>query len=103
MPATAESESAITGESVSRRILALFTIGFFLVLIGIAVIIVASLSSDQNGSVSMGAVIFIGPLPIVLGVGPDASWLIIVSIILAVLTIVMILATHQKPVKKNVE
>jgi uncharacterized membrane protein len=51
----------------------------------------------------MGAVIFIGPLPIVLGVGPDASWLIIVSIILAVLTTIMILATHQKPVKKNVD
>jgi uncharacterized membrane protein len=103
MPATAESESAITGESVSRRILALFMLGFFLVLIGIAVIIAASLSSYQNGSVSMGAVIFIGPFPIVLGVGPDAIWLIIVSIILAVLTIVMILVTCQKPVKKNVD
>ena len=102
MTAAAESESAINGEFVSRRILALFTIGFFLVLIGIAVIIVASLSSDQNGSASMGAVIFIGPFPIVLGVGPDASWLITVSIILAVLAIVMILATHLKPVKKNI-
>jgi len=59
-------------------------IGFFLVLIGIAVIIAASLSGDQNGSASMGTVIFIGPLPVVLGVGPSMSWLIIVFIILAV-------------------
>ncbi len=103
MTAAAESEPAINGESVSRRILALFTIGFFLVLIGIAVIIVASLFDDQNGSASIGAVIFIGPLPIVLGVGPDASWLIVVSIILAVLAIVMILVTRLKPVKKNVD
>ncbi len=103
MTTAAESEPAINGESVSRRILALFTIGFFLVLIGIAVIIVASLFDDQNGSASIGAVIFIGPLPIVLGVGPDASWLIVVSIILAVLAIVMILVTRLKPVKKNVD
>ena len=70
------------GLAVSGRFLLLLFLGFILVVVGVAVILVASVFYGA-GSVSGGAVIFIGPFPIVIGVGPDVTWLVLFSIILA--------------------
>ena len=79
----------------SARFFLLLTAGFVLVFVGIAVILVAAVLSG-GGSASSGAVIFIGPFPIVIGAGPDATWLVLFGIIIAVLSIVMFLVMNRK-------
>ena len=83
------------GVTVSGRLLLLLFLGFIIVIVGIAVILVAAVLSS-GGSASAGAVIFIGPFPIVIGAGPDATWLVLLSIIIAVLSIVMFLVMNRK-------
>ena len=72
---------------VSSRLFMFLMLGFAVVIIGIILVMAASLLG--GGSASVGGVIFIGPFPIVLGAGPDAAWLIAISIAISV---VMILA-----------
>jgi len=63
--------------------LRLFLAGFFLMFLGAIVLIVASaLQGDTN--VSMGSVVFIGPIPIVLGAGPHAFFAILLAVILTI-------------------
>jgi uncharacterized membrane protein len=69
--------------------------GFVLVVVGVVVVLVAMVLTG-SGSVSGGAVIFIGPFPIVIGAGPDATWLILFSIILSVLSIVVFFVMRRK-------
>ena len=88
-------ETSEGGIPVSRRIFLFLLAGFVLVVIGVVVIFVATVLSG-SGSISGGAVIFIGPFPIVIGVGPDAAWLVLFSIILAVLSIVVFFVTRRK-------
>ncbi|MEM3377462.1 MAG: DUF131 domain-containing protein [Candidatus Bathyarchaeia archaeon] len=45
---------------------------------------------------SAGAVIFIGPFPIVIGAGPDTTLLVSFSIILAVIGIVIFFVMNRK-------
>ena len=75
------------GIEVSSRLWTLLLIGIGLVFAGIVVILVAAIALGSVGSV--GGVIFIGPIPIVFGAGPDAVWLIVISIILSVISIVL--------------
>ncbi len=71
--------------NVSNRLFGVLIIGFLLVFIGIIILAIASVFSSSG---SFSVVIFIGPFPIVFGAGPDAYWLILIGIILAVLSIV---------------
>ena len=82
------------GISVSRSLLGFLILGIALVFIGIAVLMVASLVLGGSGSV--GGVIFIGPIPIVFGAGLDAGVLVIISVILAVLSIVLFLVLNRR-------
>lgn len=68
--------------------------GLAVVIAGIILVIVAS--AFGSGSASVGGVIFIGPFPIVFGVGPDATWLIALSIIIAVLMFVLFLVMRRR-------
>jgi uncharacterized membrane protein len=70
-----------------QRFFILFVIGFSLFLTGAMIIMVAAALS--NGSANFGAVIFIGPFPIVIGVGPEATWMVLFAVVLAVLTVLM--------------
>ncbi len=83
------------GIPVSRRIFLLLLSGFVLVAVGIMVVFVATVISG-SGSINGGAIIFIGPFPIVIGVGPDAALLVLFSIILAVLSIVVFFVMRRK-------
>jgi uncharacterized membrane protein len=88
-------EAVDEGVAVSSRLFLLLISGFVLVCVGIAVIVVASVLYG-GGSVSGGVVIFIGPFPIVIGAGPDVSLIILVSVILAVLSVVVFLVMNRR-------
>ena len=70
-------------------------LGFVLVFVGIIVILIATVLYG-GGSVNLGAVIFIGPFPIVIGAGPDVTWIILFGIIMAVLSIVLLLVMNRR-------
>lgn len=89
-----EEENDDTGLTVSSRFFAFLVLGIALVLIGIAVLVVASLFAGS--STSVGVVIFIGPFPIAFGAGPNATLLIIIGIILAVLSIVVFIVMNKR-------
>lgn len=78
-------------ESAARypqsRLLLLFFTGFLIVFIGMALMIASSLLSG-TGSVSGGAVIFIGPIPILLGSGPFSLQVFILAIVLTVIGVI---------------
>lgn len=88
-------ETAEKGTPVQRSFLLLLLLGFVLIVVGIAVIFVATVLHAEI-SASSGAVIFIGPFPIVIGASPDAAWLVLFSIILTVLSIMAFLVMKRK-------
>jgi uncharacterized membrane protein len=61
--------------------LALFVAGLFLIAIGYA-----------SGAVSVGGVVFIGPIPIVFGSGPSGDQLALVSVVIGAAMTVVLLA-----------
>jgi len=96
MAEKANEESEIDegeGIEVSSRFMLLLLLGFVFVIVGIILI---AISSFEGGSVSLGGVIFIGPFPIVFGAGPDAEWLIAISIILAIVSVVLFVLFRKR-------
>ena len=77
-----------------QKFFMLFLIGFSMIVAGIILMVIAVLFGDS--SVRFGAFIFIGPFPIVVGAGPEAPWMILFAIILAVLNIAMFLILRRK-------
>jgi uncharacterized membrane protein len=80
--------------SVASNLLTLLFVGLGILVAGIVIVFVAA--ALGSGSASAGGVIFIGPFPIAFGVGPDAAWLIIVSLVIAVLMIVLFYVLRRK-------
>lgn len=74
--------------------LTLFFIGFFIILVGALFLAAATMLSE--GTASIGGVIFIGPIPIAFGAGPEAPWLILFAILLGVLSIIMLFILRSK-------
>ncbi len=83
-----------------RNFLILFVIGFFIIFAGIIILIVAMVLS--GGSANFGALILIGPLPILVGAGPEATWMVLLAIVLAVLSIIIFLISRRETKKTNV-
>jgi len=83
-----------------RKIMLLFILGFFIIFLGIIILVVAAVLS--GGSTNFGALIFIGPIPIVIGAGPEATLMILLAIVLAVLAIIMFLVLRRKPDNPNI-
>src|SRR5512136_2518832 len=81
------SESEDDGIQVSGKFLTLLAIGFAVFFIGMALLIVASLLGGNGANV--GGVVFIGPFPIVFGAGPNATWLILISLAISVVMIII--------------
>jgi uncharacterized membrane protein len=90
---SSDEETQDEGIGVSGRLLGFLLLGITLVFAGIAVLVVASL---VFGGSSVGGVILVGPIPIVFGAGPDAAWLIAVSIIFTVVTVVLLLIMNRR-------
>ena len=92
-----EGKTETEGVAVSSRLFGLVVLGISLVFVGVAVIIAASALSGGSGSV--GGVILIGPFPIVFGAGPDATLLIVLSVVLTIISLVLFLLMNRR-VKK---
>ena len=82
------------GISISGRLLGFLLLGLALVFVGIAVLVVVSIVLGRSGSV--GGIILIGPIPLVFGSGPDAGWLIVISLILTVASIALFLIMNKR-------
>jgi uncharacterized membrane protein len=89
-----DQEAEDEGIGVPGRLLGFLFLGVALVFVGIAVIVVASMFLSGSGSV--GGVILIGPIPIIFGAGPDAGWLIAVSIILTAVSVALFLTMNRR-------
>jgi uncharacterized membrane protein len=87
-------EAEDDGISISNRLLGFLLLGITLVFVGIAVLIVASFVFGGSGSV--GGVILIGPFPIVFGAGPNAGWLLAISVILTVVSVILFLVMNRR-------
>lgn len=83
------------GVTVSSRLFGVLMLGFLLVFIGVVVLVVAAVLGS-GGSGSVGGVVFIGPIPIVFGAGPNSNWLIIISLIIAVVMLVLFLVFSRR-------
>jgi uncharacterized membrane protein len=83
------------GFTVSGRLWGLLVLGVILVFVGIVVLVVASLVLN-SGSSNVGVVIFIGPIPIVFGSGPNSVWLILIGIILAVASVLLFFVMNRR-------
>lgn len=84
-----------SGGTVSGKGFWLLTVGFVLIFVGFLVVMVSSLLSS-SGSGSVGGVILIGPIPIVFGSGPDAGWLILIGITIAILSLASFLLLSKR-------
>jgi uncharacterized membrane protein len=87
-------EYADEDDSFSNRLFVFLLLGVALVFIGIIVLVVVSLALGSSGSV--GGVILIGPIPIIFGSGPNASWLIIISVILMVISLILFFVMNRR-------
>jgi uncharacterized membrane protein len=86
--------------SKPQKFLILLIIGLFMVFLGIIILTVATMLCSE-GSANFGGVIFIWFIPIVFGAGPEATWMVLFAIILAVLSIVMFLIVRREIAKTN--
>ena len=88
-------ENEAEGIEVSSRFFNLIILGIALIFVGIMVVVVV-VASVVLGSGSFGAVIFIGPFPIVFGLGPNATWLILIGIILSVVSVIIFVVMNRR-------
>lgn len=77
----------------------LFLAGIFLTFIGF-IVLIASATLHGNSSISGGLVIFVGPIPIILGAGPFAVFAILLAVILTITGLIMFFVLNRKAFKK---
>jgi uncharacterized membrane protein len=82
-------------QSKPQKFFMLFIIGFFIIFVGIIILMMAA-ALHGEGSANFGGVIFIWFIPIVFGAGPEHQWVVLFAIILAVLGIIMLLMLRSK-------
>lgn len=72
----------------------LFFIAFAIIFVGILLMTIESISNLHG--ISGGAIILIGPIPIVLGNGPYSTWLVILAVILTVFSLALYLGPRKR-------
>jgi len=91
----AQNENEETSIVLGHKVLLLFLAGFLFVVAGAVILTETALfSSSSHGS--FGVTVFIGPFPILIGGGPDAQWLILATIILAITSPVVFLLFRRE-------
>jgi len=73
----------------------LFMIGFFVIFVGIMLIMIASLLSPGS-NVSGGGIFLIGPIPIVFGYGQNSAWMIAFAVILTIVAVVFFFLSWKR-------
>lgn len=91
----ANEENTEKGSSPTWLSLLLVT-GFVLIFVGALVVFASVALGGSSSSSSAGIVIFIGPIPIVFGAGPDAGLLISAAAILAATSILLFIAFRRR-------
>jgi len=71
----------------------LFLLSFLLVLLGTIFITIASV---LPATISIGVVVFLGPIPIIVGAGPHLVWIILLAFALTILGIVVFFALRKR-------
>ena len=69
-------------------------LGFTLVLVGVAVVVIASAVS--GGLEGVGGVILIGPIPIVFGAGSNSNLLIALSVLVTIISLAVFLVLNRR-------
>jgi len=87
-------ESDQKENALSGKFLLLLSLGFALVFIGVIIVLVATIFLGE-ASTSASAVIFIGPFPLIFGSGVDTGWIILLSIIIAVVSIMLFFVMNK--------
>ena len=82
-------------ESPSSLPLKMLLFGFLLVFAGVVVITVSALFGG-DGTASGGAIIFVGPIPIILGAGPDAFLMIVLAAALTTIGFIVYFWTRKQ-------
>lgn len=93
---------AYAGSGDPHGILVLFFMGILIVFVGFTVLIAAAILSGSSSG-SFGGFIFIGPIPIIIGAGPEAPWLTVIAIILAVIGIAAFLIMRRQIGRQNIQ
>jgi len=84
-------------ELASSLPMKLFLIGFFLMFAGV-IVLMASALLGGDGTMSAGAIIYVGPIPIIFGAGPYAFLAIVLAAVLTIIGfIVFFLMRKQFP------
>ena len=80
----------------------LFFVGFLLTFIGFIVLIISTVL-QENSSVSGGLIIFVGPIPIILGSGPYAVFAILLVVILTIIGFIMFFLLRKQAFRSMVK
>jgi uncharacterized membrane protein len=96
MRVDSEENQEEENSGLPKRVFLLLAAGMVLVFVGALVIFAAAATGGGGESTSGGIVIFIGPIPIVLGAGPDASVLVLAGAILAAACVVLFVFWRRK-------
>jgi uncharacterized membrane protein len=80
----------------------LFFVGFLLTFIGFIVLIISTVV-QENSSVSGGLIIFVGPIPIILGSGPYAVFAILLAVILTIIGFIMFFVLRKQAFRSMVK
>jgi uncharacterized membrane protein len=87
-------ETGDMGFGLSGHLFSFLFLGIVLVFAGVIVLVVAAVV--LGGSGSAGGVILIGPIPIVFGAGPESTWLILISLMMAALSVAVIVLSRRR-------
>lgn len=74
--------------------LKLFLLGFLLIFIGTILLTLTAVLSGT--SANFGAIIFIGPIPIVLSAGPNSNWMIILAVAVTIVGAILFLLLRKQ-------
>ncbi len=74
--------------------LKLFLLGFLLIFIGTILLTLTAVLSGT--SAHFGAIIFIGPIPIVLSAGPNSNWMIILAVAVTIVGAILFLLLRKQ-------
>jgi uncharacterized membrane protein len=77
----------------------LYVLGLLVVLVGFAMVFVSAVTSSNA---SFGGVVFIGPVPIVFGSGPNSGVLVLISLATAVTMILVFFVSFFIPRRTKV-
>jgi uncharacterized membrane protein len=80
----------------------LFFVGFLLTFIGFIVLIISTVL-QENSSVTGGLIIFVGPIPIILGSGPYAVFAILLAVILTIIGFIMLFLLRKQAFRSMVK